>query len=271
LTENIKIFNEPNNQTEKVIPFDGLVSLPPKFTHLDLFSGIGGFALAAKSTWKERYENVGFCEIDKFCQKVLRKNFGNDIKIFDDIKELKGEQFGTVDLITGGFPCQPFSAVGKRAGKNDDRYLWPEMFRVIRESKARWVVGENVADIKDMALDAVLTELANNGYTGESFIIPACAIDAPHRRDRMWIVAHSTGIPIDNNFVWKGNELFNSKEILWPEPNSIVPRMVDGVSNGLDRHRLRALGNAIVPQVAEVLLAAVKTIDDNLSNERRSN
>lgn len=93
------------------------------------FSGIGGFALAAKSTWKERYRCVGFCEIDKFCQKVLRKNFGNGIPIFDDIKKLTGEEFGKpIKLVTGGFPCQPFSVAGIRRGKDDNRYLWDEMW-----------------------------------------------------------------------------------------------------------------------------------------------
>lgn len=157
--------------------------------HLDLFSGIGGFSLAASWVWDD-LEIVSFCEQDKFCQKVLKKHWP-DVPIFDDIYTLKGDQFGAVDIITGGFPCQPFSVAGKQRGSEDDRYLWPEMLRVIKEAKPRWVVGENVTGIINLALDDVLASLENIGYETQAFIIPACGVDAPHRRDRVWIVAHS--------------------------------------------------------------------------------
>ena len=157
---------------------------------LDLFSGIGGFSLAAKWTWGDELDIVGFCEIDKFCQKVLTKNFLG-VPIYDDIKKLKGSQFRSVDIITGGFPCQGFSVAGKRKGKEDDRYLWPEMFRVIQEAKPRWVIGENVTGIIDMALDTVLFDLENERYETQTFIIPACSQNAPHKRERVWIVANS--------------------------------------------------------------------------------
>ena len=140
-----------------------LVNQPTRIIrHLDLFSGIGGFALAARNVWKGRYKTIAFCEIDEFAQKVLKKNFGN-VPIIDDIHKLKGNEFGTVDLITGGFPCQPFSIAGRRAGTNDERFLWNEMLRVIRASKARWVVGENVSGFIDMAYDQVSALLENCG------------------------------------------------------------------------------------------------------------
>lgn len=118
-----------------------------KVNHLDLFSGIGGFSLAADWVWENDHKIIGFCEIDKFCQKVLKKHWPG-VPIYDDIKKLDGKQFGTVDLLTGGFPCQPFSVAGKRKGQEDDRALWPEMFRIIQESKPHWIIGENIVVIK---------------------------------------------------------------------------------------------------------------------------
>lgn len=155
---------------------------------LDIFSGIGGFSIAAH--WAG-FETAAFCEQDKFCQKVLAKNFPG-VPIFDDIKTLKGDQFnGSIDIVCGGFPCQPWSTAGKRRGAEDDRHLWPEMLRVVREARPRWVIGENVAGIIRMGLDAVLADLEAEGYTCQSFVIPACCIGAQHRRDRVWIVAYS--------------------------------------------------------------------------------
>ena len=156
--------------------------------HLDLFSGIGGFALAAQWVWGDEYENVGFCDNNKFCQAIIKKNFPN-AKIYNDIRNLDGTKIKNLDLLTGGFPCQPFSFAGKRRGSADDRYLWPEMLRVIREARPRWIIGENVAGIVNLALDQVLSDLENEGYAVQPFIIPACAVEAPHRRDRVWIVA----------------------------------------------------------------------------------
>ena len=158
-------------------------------THLDLFSGIGGFALAAK--WNG-FRTVGFCDNEPYAQAVLKKHWP-EVPIHDDIRKVRGELYAGVTLLTGGFPCQPFSLAGKQRGKADDRYLWPEMLRVIREAGPTWIVGENVAGIVNMALDQVHADLETEGYEVESIIIPACGVDAPHRRDRVWIVAHSTG------------------------------------------------------------------------------
>ena len=157
---------------------------------LDLFSGIGGFSIAAD--WLG-WETVAFCEQDKFCQKVLKKHWP-DVPIFDDIKTLKGDEInGPIDIICGGFPCQPWSTAGKRRGADDDRHLWPEMLRVVQETRPRWVIGENVAGIIRMGLDAVLADLEAEGYACQSFVIPACGIGAQHRRDRVWIVANRIG------------------------------------------------------------------------------
>ena len=165
-----------------------------RLTHLSLFSGIGGLDLAAE--WAG-FTTVGQCEWADYPTKVLEKHWP-DVPRWRDIRTLTGESFyektgmRTVDVVSGGFPCQPFSVAGKRRGKEDDRYLWPEMLRVISELRPAWVVGENVAGIVNMALDQVCDDLENEGYTVQAFIIPTCAVDVPHRRDRCAIVAHST-------------------------------------------------------------------------------
>ena len=158
--------------------------------HLDLFSGIGGFALAAK--WAG-FETILFCEKDKFCQKVLEKNFPG-IGIVEDIKNFNAISLrGSIDLLTGGFPCQPFSVAGKKKGRNDDRYLWPEMFRVIRECRPTWIIAENVPGIINVELDNIINDLESENYETESFIISVSAIGAPHKRERLWIVANANG------------------------------------------------------------------------------
>ena len=170
-----------------------------KLTHLSLFSGIGGLDFAAEMAG---FQTVGQCEWADYPTKVLEKHWP-DVPRWRDIRTLTGESFyekagmRTVDVISGGFPCQPFSVAGKRRGKEDDRYLWPEMLRVISELRPTWVVGENVAGIVNMALDQVYADLENASYTVQALIIPACAVDAPHRRDRCAIVAHYNEVRCD--------------------------------------------------------------------------
>lgn len=165
--------------------------------HIDLFSGIGGFALAAH--WAG-FQTEVFCERDEFCQKVLHKHWPA-APIVDDIFRFDGTRHAGATLLTGGFPCQPYSCAGKRMGNEDDRALWPEMFRVIIECRPRWVVAENVPGIVDMALDGVLSDLENQGYEVGTMVIPACAVNAPHIRKRVWIVAHSKSIECDERFI----------------------------------------------------------------------
>lgn len=154
--------------------------------HLDLFSGIGGFALAAQ--WAG-YETVQFVEIEPFPCKVLKKHWP-EVPIHNDIKTFDGTQYaGTIDLLTGGFPCQPYSVAGLRKGKRDDRALWPEALRIVQEVKPDWCVFENVAGILSMGFKHYVFDLENAGYEVQCFVIPACATGAPHRRDRVWIVA----------------------------------------------------------------------------------
>jgi DNA (cytosine-5)-methyltransferase 1 len=331
--------------------------------HIDLFSGIGGFAYAARQVWPY-YHNLFFCDNNKFCQAVLRKNFGKDILIYNDIKEVNYERFiadtklrghihGEIeiesterhnetfcepiasvrpsgiqcDLLTGGFPCQPFSVAGKREGRDDDRHLWPEMFRVIKAFAPRWVIGENVRGLinieNGMAFEQVCLDLESIGYTVQAFVIPAVAVNAPHRRDRVWIIAHAGSVGqtkqeqqtagseqsdshaadteiIGNSEGNPGNQVarisqgthtITGRSTGWDQPWLEVAtrlcRVDDGLPAGVDRiakgikggyrvrpggnigeyliskskhreERLKALGNAIVPQVAMEIMRAIQ-------------
>lgn len=167
--------------------------------HGSLFSGIGGFDLAAE--WMG-WENVFHCEWNKFGQKILKHYWPNAISYTDITKTDFSIHRGQIDILTGGFPCQPYSAAGKRLGKEDDRHLWPEMLRAIREIQPPWVVGENVRGLTNwnggLVFDEVQTDLEIEGYEVTPFLLPACAVNAPHRRDRIWFVAYRSR----NGFGW---------------------------------------------------------------------
>jgi DNA (cytosine-5)-methyltransferase 1 len=158
---------------------------------LDLFSGIGGFSLGMEAT--NRIKTIAFVEKDKFCQKVLNKNFKN-IPIEEDIRNVKGSNY-TADIVSGGFPCQPFSVAGKRRGKDDDRYLWDETIRVVAETKPKYFVGENVEGIINISNGTVLQQiqqdLEKEGFQVQCLVIPASGVGAWHQRKRVWIIAHS--------------------------------------------------------------------------------
>jgi DNA (cytosine-5)-methyltransferase 1 len=245
--------------------------------HLDLFSGIGGFALAAR--WMG-WETVQFVEIDEFCQKVLKKNFPN-VPIFGDITQFDGTKYkGTIDIISGGFPCQPFSVAGQRKGKGDDRYLWEEMLRVIAKVKPTYVVCENVTGIISLAVDTVLSDLEAQNYTTETFILPACAVNANHRRDRVWILAYSecrrlqtcnsefrqingisktTSIGFARNPSPQWNKRKRSSGMLCR--NYGIPQDMDGIAFSKWRKgSIKGFGNAIVPQVALEIFKAIEKI-----------
>jgi DNA (cytosine-5)-methyltransferase 1 len=284
-------------------------------THIDLFSGIGGFALAAQ--WAG-FRTVAFCEIEPFCQEVLKARFGAiadaerkglegsdsaggiragrwDSKqphgrvLIPDIRGFDGTRFRGATLLTGGFPCQPFSVAGKRKGKEDDRHLWPEMLRVISEARPAWVVGENVAGIVNMELEQVCLDLEGEGYEVQPVIIPACAVNAPHRRDRVWIVANDkcrgrgTGSDAPDaegeglegrnpkgagrTNGWDTERLVcgqrSNQAESWDIPWIEVATRLCGVDDGLPRRvdRLKALGNSIVPQVAYQIIKEIVEIE----------
>jgi DNA (cytosine-5)-methyltransferase 1 len=161
-------------------------------THGSLFSGIGGFDLASEWIgWK----NLFHCELNPFAQKVL-KHYWPNAELFIDIKKSNFTKYANkIDVLTGGFPCQPYSSAGKRLGKEDDRHLWPEMLRAIREIQPRYVVGENVRGLTNwnggLVFDEVQADLEAEGYEVLPFLLPACAVNAPHRRDRIWFIAYS--------------------------------------------------------------------------------
>ena len=173
---------------------------------LDLFAGIGGFSLGFESTGY--FKTIAFVEKDEFCQKVLRKNFKN-IPIESEVRDVKGERYKNTDVITAGFPCQPFSIAGKRKGTMDDRYLWDETIRVIEEVKPRWFVGENVDGIiniqEGMVLRQVQTDLENAGFKVQCLVIPAAGIGAWHQRKRVWIIGNSEHNGLSTSEVKSGN------------------------------------------------------------------
>ncbi len=162
------------------------------FRHGSLFSGIGGFDIVAE--WMG-WENIFHCEWNPFGQKVLKYYWPNAISYNDITKTDFTIHRGTIDILTGGFPCQPYSQAGKRLGKEDDRHLWPEMLRAIREIQPSFIVGENVRGLTNwnggMVFNEVQADLEAEGYEVTPFLLPACAVNAPHRRDRIWFVAHS--------------------------------------------------------------------------------
>jgi len=266
---------------------------------LDLFAGIGGFSLGLHMTGG--FETVAFVERDDYASKVLAKNFPG-VPIYDDVRTFNADGLGRIDCVTGGYPCQPFSLAGKRDGEKDDRHLWPEMLRIVAATRPRWVIAENVAGHISMGLDEVLSDLEGESYTCQAVVIPACAVDAIHRRDRVWIIAHSNsrggellqhelvvsgaaGQGRENNaedcVVVSANPLrkrpqgqggaegqFSEKKngnrekhrtfdaLQWPTKPAVRGRD-DGISRKLDRHRLRCLGNAVVPQVVAQIGRAI--------------
>ena len=304
--------------------------------HIDLFSGIGGFSLAFDNIFHEQKNEHIFVEYDPFCQEVLKKHWpeaeihgnirtftnANSSRLQTSRPEQQTAGIGREDtrpfLLTGGFPCQPFSQAGRRKGTADDRYLWPEMFRVICEQKPTWVIAENVRGLvtwnDGMVLEQVCSDLEGQGYEVQPFIIPAVAVNAPHRRDRIWIVGNladtrqqhgskrrnekmgadsskrtscvSNAERCDKNDSnpdssrqsgngkagpqikgqprlsrgkgnVKGRDSWNRN---WLEVATRLCRMDDGIPRRLDRNpRLKALGNAIVPQVAEEIMQAIKS------------
>jgi len=159
--------------------------------HVDLCSGIGGFALGFE--WAELSSPVLFCDIEPWSRKILAKHWP-DVPIAEDVKELANDPDGLIpdcDILTAGYPCQPFSLAGERRGTEDDRHIWPYILSIVKAKRPSWCVFENVYGHVSMGLDEVLSDLEGEGYAARPFIVPACAADAPHRRDRVWIIARN--------------------------------------------------------------------------------
>ena len=283
---------------------------------LDLFSGIGGFSLGLE---RAGFKTVAFCEIDKYCQEVLKKVWNK--KIYNDVKEitkqkLKSDGIEFPEVITGGFPCQPFSIAGSRKGSNDSRHLWPEMFRIIKEFKPRWIIGENVRNIINiqdgMVFENVCTDLEGEGYEVRAFNIPAAAVNAPHKRERIWILANSrrsirreqstrnkksARSRAHEKTEWScntskirgsgegaetmantsaGRRSLQEEEIStrwdstqhqsWWETEPKVGRVADGLPGRV--YRLRALGNSIVPKIAEEIGKAIMIAEQEIHGSK---
>ena len=212
------------------------------FKHLDLFSGIGGFSLGLESTGG--FETIAFCEIEKFPRKVLKKHWPH-VKQYKDIKELTNEQLETdgiipIDIITGGYPCQPFSVAGRKLGEKDKRHLWPEMFRLVKECKPTWVVGENVSGHIKLGLDTVLEDLESEGYSTRAFSISASSIGANHKRERVWILANSRRTLRQGSLFGEENENETGQEDAYQFERS-GSSSGNGISN-TDSQRLQGLG-----------------------------
>jgi DNA (cytosine-5)-methyltransferase 1 len=252
--------------------------------HASLFSGIGGFDLAAE--WMG-WTNIFNCEWEEFPQRILKHHFPN-AKQYGDIKELDATAYaGRVDILTGGFPCQPYSLAGKRKGKDDERHLWPEMLRVIRECSPRWVVGENVRGLVGwnggMVFEEVCADLEACGYSVQPFILPAAGVGAPHRRDRVWFVAYADSIgqqrgkvgkqtqerPQPSDKFFEGWDRLQNADNFYNMAEPPLCGRNDGISKELDgitfskwrRESIKAYGNAIVPQVALQIFEAIQTYE----------
>ena len=195
-----------------------------KLKVLDLFSGIGGFSLGLESLGQ--FKTIAFCEKDKFCQKVLQKNFPN-ITIEGEIRDVKGEKY-KADVVCGGFPCQPFSVAGKRKGTDDDRYLWDETIRVVRECKPKWFIGENVEGIiniqEGMVLRQVQTDLEKEGFEVQCLIIPASGIGAWHQRKRVWIIGCNVSNSNDRFSIGENKEVQTRGNTITDGSSSDVPK-----------------------------------------------
>ncbi len=228
---------------------------------LDLFSGIGGFSLAAH--WAG-IETVQFVEKDKDCQNVLSKNFPT-IPIHDDIKTYTGTQHSS-DIVCGGFPCQPYSLAGDRKGADDERALWGEMLRIIGEVQPTYILGENVLGLlsqnRGMEIKKIRADLENQNYEVEIVVLPAYAVGFPHSRNRVWVVAYSNCERLQGWSKTKQpllartqpSELYAQSVCEWKEedyiPKACIYGDADGIPSKLDKSRMKALGNSIIPQLA---------------------
>lgn len=234
--------------------------------HLDLFSGIGGFSLAASWVWGKEHNIASFVEIDPFCQKVLKKHWP-DVSVHSDIRSYKHDRT-TIDLLTGGFPCQDISVAGKQGGIRCSRSgLWTELCRIISEARPEHAIVENVPNLLNGGqgdwFSIILKDLAEIRYDAEWHCVQAAAVGAPHIRDRIWIIAYPSSKHREAS-EGKGRVVFKTlpssiRRIHKWEAEPSVCRVDDGLSANVDK-RIKSLGNAIVPQVVVPIMQAIKEL-----------
>ena len=241
-----------------------------ELTHLSLFTGIGGIDLAAE--WAG-FRTVAQVEINPFCRRVLAKHWP-DVPRLGDIRDVDGATYAGVTLVSGGFPCQPFSHMGQQRGTADHRHLWPEMLRIIRDARPAWVCGENVIGFLGMAFDLVAADLEGEGYAVQAFDIPASGVGAYHHRRRCFVLAHTEGVQLQHQPHTRLDAARHSGTRAVPHQATVLAvgdteaarrdawavepgicRVADGLPGRMDR--LRALGNAVVPQQVYPILRAI--------------
>lgn len=228
---------------------------------ISLFAGIGGLDLGLERAGMNCVAQV---EIDDFCQKVLTKHWA-DVPKFKDVRDVGKHNLPTADVICGGFPCQPHSYAGKRRGKADDRNLWGEYLRVIDELKPRFVIGENVPGLITTMLDEILSDLEARGYTCQTFIIPAGAFNAPHWRDRVWIIAHNTKNTksIGRRGRDYGNSEGNIRSLQTERPN---PTLHEDASNPHGLGHLHGQSEIITTEAGQYALGNIATACGNVTD-----
>jgi len=282
--------------------------------HVDLCSGIGGFALGFE--WAGLSQPILFCDTEAWCRKILKQHWP-DVPITEDVKELANEPDGVpdCDIITAGYPCQPFSVAGKQEGTKDDRHIWPYISQIVAHKRPTWVVLENVYGHIALGLDQVLFDLEAEGYTSRTFVVPACGVNAPHRRDRLFVMGYTdllgnpsggrlrgvdrrragqkpsdgcsdvadtnpSGLQGDVRQGQTGTQGQSNRHASERSEGVTEPRlggMVDGLSVWMDEpediprvatgvpdrtHRIKGLGNAIVPQIALQIGLSIKAVED---------
>ena len=271
--------------------------------HVDLCSGIGGFALGFERAGLSK--PVQFCDIEPWSRRVLSKHWP-DVPIAEDVKELASDPDRNVfdcDILSAGYPCQPFSVAGNQKGAEDDRHIWPYIRKIVAHKRPTWCIFENVYGHIGLGLDEVLFDLESEGYASRTFVVPACGVDAPHRRDRLWIVANTDSARLQGqkwsrtpraqgqssryiaecggnvadadsqrgrlrNPEWQnaedagqpsGNQRDNARGVGFWDVEPSICRVAHGIPKRVDR--LRGLGNAIVPQIAQRIGETIKQIE----------
>lgn len=234
---------------------------------LDLFSGIGGFSLGLEQAGMT---TKAFCEVDKKAKLVLQKHWPL-VPIFDDVKTLKGEDVGAVDVVCGGFPCQDLSTAGTGKGLAGERSgLWFEFCRIIDETRPKYAIIENVSVLRSRGLETVLRTLNEIGYDAQWHCISASSLGAPHQRDRVWIIAYSHLSPSQgrslSSRIHEEHAIFVGKD--WWKMSSCLHRVDDGVPKRVDR--LKQLGNAVVPFIPELLGRAIMKVENDSWKDSKS-